>query len=95
MLAQDLGSVLATIQTMLGRIEKSLDGKADKADLTHMDQRVARLEEWRHDKDVALGVHTERDAEVFTRRQKVWGVIGALAVVSATMLGPTIATLVH
>lgn len=77
-----------------------LEGKADKADVARMEARldehgtqIAELRQWRHDRETAAGVTARRLDRVLTRRQKVWGIVGAVALVAATAMSGVLASL--
>lgn len=82
-------------------IVAKLEGKADKADMARMETRldehgrqISELQQWRHDKEVVGGIHQQHDQQRFTTRQKFWGVVGAAALVVATVIGPVIGTVI-
>ena len=83
-------------------LREALDGKADKADLSRLearwegvDARVAKLETWRHDSDVATTVHQQRDGQVFTRRQKFWAAVAAVSTILAIIGASFVSALLH
>ena len=74
-----------------------LEGKADKADVARLETRldahgsdIAELQDWSHDREVARGVHEDRDTRLLTRRQKIWGGIGVVFLGLCTLLSPII-----
>lgn len=84
------------------RLETAMKAKADKSDLAKLEGRLdehgkqlADLAAWRHDREVASGVHQQHDDRMFTKRQKFWASVGAVAIICATILGPALANLIH
>jgi hypothetical protein len=98
-----LNNIQRDVAAGFAGLQVSLDGKADKADLAKLEgrweslnRRVEGLETSRHDREIAATVHQQRDQRTFTKRQKVWGVAGAVALLLATVGGPILAvTITH
>ncbi len=83
----DLSAGFATVQT-------SLRGKADKSDVARLEtrlddtqRRLGAVEAWKHDRELAGGVHRQRDNQVFSRRQKIWGSVGIALMAAASVAG--------
>ncbi len=92
-----------TVREMLARIDGKIDSlttsvalKADKADLDRMEQRLdghdgrlTAIETWRHDKEVAASVYSERDQRnraKWSRRERWFAALTAAAVAAGTIL---------
>lgn len=94
-----LDEIAAGQSAGFARIETAMKGKADKSDLAKLEGRLdehgkqlAELQAWRHDREVASGVHAQRDEKVFTRRQKAWGAVAGVLTMTGIWLGPIIAS---
>ena len=101
-LVEELRSLRNEVTGGFAALKSSMATKADKADLSRIEarleehhRRITEVEAWKHDREVANGVHRERDGDLLTHRQKLWGGVAAAALFAATILGPVLANLVH
>jgi len=88
-LMSELQGIRSDIAGGFGRMEGNLH---------QLDGRVRSLEAWRHDREVAADVHHQRDDREragLTRRQKIWGGVGVVAVIVATVVGPILGATLH
>lgn len=84
------------------RVEKSLEGKADKVDIMKLEttvrehgDRLLSLEQDRHTRQTTDSVHADDSHRIMTKKQARWTVVLGGAVVAATIIGPIIANAVH
>ena len=81
----------------------SIANKADKSDFTRMEARlenvirdVGELQTWRHDKDVASGVHQARDERAsMSTKAKLAVIAGVLSIGSSIALAITAILSLH
>lgn len=96
--------LLERIEKQLHAMDGKLDTKADAstvAELGHrmtfaveaLAGRVDALEQANTARETAARVHGQRDTQMFTRRQKLWGAVGAVVTLVALFLGPLLPTL--
>lgn len=84
------------------RVEKSLEGKADKGDIIRLEtiqrehgDRLLALEQDRRTRQTETDLHAADSHRIMTRKQARWTVALGIAVVLSTMLAPIIDHLVH
>lgn len=92
-----LNTILSQIQVTLGRLDAKVDASASKGDVNRlrdemienhkrMDERVATLEQDKHDREVLAASHKKRDErEGMSRRQK-WAVVAGGITVGASFI---------
>lgn len=85
----------ASVTTLLASKADKTDVEAIRNDLSshreETDQRLTRLEADKDLREARAKVHSLRDNQVFSKRQKVWGTVAAIALLLATIGGPIIA----
>jgi len=95
--------------TGFARLETKLASKADKSDVARMESRldghsqrldahgevIEGLTQWRHDREVAAGVHQRRDQRTWTFRQKLAAGICTLLLVAGAYVGPILGSHIH
>lgn len=95
-----LDAFAASVQAALSDLKADLRTKADgkqfdrlEGRFDSLEARTERLEEWRHDKEVAASVHQSRDERSRLSRRAILGIVASGLTLAATLTLAIVAVL--